>query len=169
MDEYFDLVDENRRSLDRTQKRGTPLEEGTYHNVVSVWTMNEDGRVLLTLRSTNKSLMPGLWENTSGSVVAGESSTEAALRELKEETGIIATKEQITHLGTVLKIQSFVDIYLVRVSIEPSSIRLQKEEATSYRWENESGLQDLYDEGLLAFPLSFEFEPFRKALRQAAT
>jgi 8-oxo-dGTP pyrophosphatase MutT (NUDIX family) len=168
MDEYFDLVDDRRRSLNRIHKRGTPLETGTYHNVVSVWTMNSDGRVLLTLRSADKRLMPCLWENTSGSVLAGESSIGAALRELKEETGIEAGPEQITHLGTVLKMQSFVDIYLVRVDIDPKSIRLQKEEAISYRWEDEAGLQALHKERLLAFPLSYEFEPFRTALRKAA-
>lgn len=92
--------------------------------------------------------MPSLWENTSGSVLAGESSVGAALRELKEETGIEAGPEQITHLGTVLKMQSFVDIYLVRVDVNPKSIRLRKEEAISYRWEDEAGLQTLYDEQL---------------------
>jgi len=110
--------------------------------------MTGDGRVLLTLRSENKRLMPSLWENTSGSVLAGESSVGAALRELKEETGIEAGLKQITHLGTVLKVQSFVDIYLVRVDVNPKSIRLRKEEAISYRWEDEAGLQTLYDEQL---------------------
>ncbi|HOE89162.1 MAG TPA: NUDIX domain-containing protein [Sphaerochaeta sp.] len=168
MDEYFDLVDRERRSLNRIHRRGTPLEAGTYHNVVSVWTMNRDGRVLLTLRSANRPLMPNLWENTSGWVLTGESSVEAALRELEEETGIEATPEQTTLLGTLLKMQSFVDVYLVRVDIDPKSIRLQKEEAISYRWEDEAGLQVLHEEQLLAFPIAFEFEPFRTALRQAA-
>ena len=112
--------------------------------------------------------MPNLWENTSGWVLTGESSVEAALRELEEETGIEATPEQVTLLGTLLKVQSFVDVYLVRVDIDPKSIRLQKEEAISYRWEDEAGLQVLHEEQLLAFPIAFEFEPFRTALRQAA-
>ncbi|NLZ77056.1 MAG: NUDIX domain-containing protein [Spirochaetales bacterium] len=167
MAEYFDLVDEKRRPLHRVHRRGTPLEAGTYHNVVSVWTMNSDGKVLLTLRSASRSLMPNLWENTSGWVLAGETSVEAALRELKEETGIEATVEQTTLLGTLLIVQSFVDIYLVRVSIDPKSVFLQKDEAISYRWEDEEGLKALHDEQLLAFPVSYEFEPFRAALRQA--
>ena len=66
MAEYWDLYDEHRIALGRKHLRGRPLPENTYHVVDSVWTVNKDNKLLLTLRSDEKELYPGLWENTSG-------------------------------------------------------------------------------------------------------
>lgn len=162
MAEYWDLYDNDRNRLERTQLRGEMLEEGTFHVVVSVWTVNHENKLLMTLRSAEKELYPNLWENTSGSVVHGESSLEAALRELKEETGIEASEEEITFVGTARKASSFVDIYLVKKHIEPDSIILQQGETVDYRWVTFSELEEMDRQGLLAFPISFRFQQLRE-------
>lgn len=161
MAEYFDLYDKNRVPLGRTHQRGIPLPTGLYHVVVSVWTMNEQNQVLLTLRSAQKSLQPNLWESTSGSVLAGEESVHAALRELREETGIVAASEEITLLGSTSKAASFVDIYLVRKSVSLSDIVFQRHETVAAKWVSFSELQQMEANGELAFPISYEFPPFQ--------
>nr|WP_321306696.1 NUDIX domain-containing protein [uncultured Sphaerochaeta sp.] len=161
MREYWDLYDHERKPLGRIHQRGLPLGEGEYHVVVSVWTVNQDGKILITLRSEEKELFPGHWENTAGSVMRGETSLDAALRELREETGIEASPEEITCLGTVLKVASFVDIFLVRKMLDPDSIQLQKGETTAYRWVSYKELKELDKQGKLAFPL---FSPFQMAM-----
>ena len=53
--------------------------------------MDEENQFLLTLRSPEKKEYPLCWENPGGGVQWGEESLTAALRELKEETGISAS------------------------------------------------------------------------------
>ncbi len=161
MAEYWDLYDTNRQPLGRTHLRGLPLEKDTYHVVVSVWTVNQDNKLLVTLRSAEKDLYPNLWENTSGSVISGETSREAALRELREETGIEAREEEMQFLGTARKLASFVDIYLVRKHFDSETITLQEGETTAYRWVTLAQLEQMNQEGKLAFPVAFRFEQFR--------
>lgn len=158
MPEYWDIYDNNRINTGRTHQRGVPLPVGDYHVVVSVWTVNQENKFLLTLRSHEKELFPGQWENTSGSVISGETSRQAALRELSEETGIVATDEELRLLANTRKASSFVDIYLVHKHVDPSSIRLQEGETISYQWVSLPELEEIYQQGLLAFPVAFRFE-----------
>jgi len=159
--ELFDLYDIERKALGRVHQRGIPLPKGIYHVVVSVWTINERQQILLTLRSAQKHLMPNLWESTSGSVQAGESSLEAALRELQEETGIVAASDEIVFLGTTRKGASFVDIFVVRKKVDLSEIVLQAEETVAAKWVTFAQLQDMERQGELAFPISYQFPPFQ--------
>ncbi|MDT4761063.1 NUDIX hydrolase [Sphaerochaeta sp. PS] len=167
MPEYFDLYDNDRNPLGRVHQRGVPIPEGLYHVVVSVWTVNKKQEILLTLRSAQKQLLPNLWENTSGSVLAGESSREAALRELREETGIIAESSEMTFLGTARKAASFVDIFLVRKDAWPIEVVLQKEETVDAKWVTFPELEVLDQRGELAFPISYHFVPFTSQFKKS--
>ncbi len=161
MPEQFDLFDNDRIPLGRIHQRGLPLAKGLYHVVVSVWTINERQQILLTLRSPNKHLRPNLWESTSGSVQAGETSLDAALRELREETGIVAASEEIAFLGTTRKEASFVDIFVVRKKVDLSEIILQTDETVAAKWVTFPQLQEIERRGALAFPISYQFPPFQ--------
>ena len=85
--EYFDLCTIDRKPLDKKVQRGTKLNKNEYHLVVMAIMLNEKNEVLLTRRSNNK-IAGGLWECTAGSVLAGENSRNAIIREVKEEIGI---------------------------------------------------------------------------------
>lgn len=97
--ELWDLYDKNRNLIGKTHTRGETMERGLHHLVVEIWTINSKGEVLLTQRhpSKNHGL---LWECTRGAVTAGESSLDGAVRELKEETGLIAKKENLILIGS---------------------------------------------------------------------
>ena len=61
-----------------------------YHLVVSVWIVNQQGQYLLSQRHPDKQY-PLYWECTGGSVLSGETSLQGAIREVKEELGILLT------------------------------------------------------------------------------
>ncbi len=161
MPELFDLFDNERKPLGRVHQRGIAIPSGLYHVVVSVWTINERSQILLTLRSPQKHLMPNLWESTSGVVQSGETSLHAALRELEEETGIVAQPEEISFLGTTRKAASFVDIFIVHKKVDLSEIVLQTEETVAAKWVTFSQLQAMESRGQLAFPIAYQFPPFQ--------
>lgn len=88
MSELWDIYDIHRTRTGRTIERGKTLADGEYHLVVQVWIHNKEGKWLISRRSPNKH-MPLLWEPTGGSVLVGEDSLTGALRETKEELGVV--------------------------------------------------------------------------------
>ena len=85
--ELWDLYDAAGRPTGRTQRRGDVFRDGDYHLCVHVWVQDESGAWLLTKRAPEK-YMGGRWEAPGGSALAGEDSLSAAMREVREETGL---------------------------------------------------------------------------------
>jgi 8-oxo-dGTP diphosphatase len=61
---------------------------------------DSQGRVLLLKGASTKKIWPNLWNGPGGHLEAGESPLEAAKREMKEETGLEASKW--THCAEVI-------------------------------------------------------------------
>ena len=70
----------------------------------------------------------GLWEVTAGSILAGETSKQGAIRELKEETGIIINEEDANLLGTLKEESCFTDIYITKYNFDITKVILQEGE-----------------------------------------
>lgn len=150
MTETWDLYDIHRDLTGETWQRGskTQIPQGRYHVIVSVWTVTPDGLILITRRHTEKSF-GGMWENTGGAVISGETSVQAAYRELSEETGLDARKGTLLFLGDVWHPGYIVDAYLYVSDIDINSLTLQVDEVTDARLVTESELDALNAEGLL--------------------
>lgn len=130
-DAYY--KDETKANYDLV--RGEEIPKGFYHLVCEVLVKHIDGSYLLMQRDFNKETFPGKYEaSAGGSSLKGETPIECAFRELKEETGIIATSlEEIYHIVNEEN-QRIYHGYLCIVDCDKDSIILQEGETISYKW-----------------------------------
>lgn len=151
--ELWDLYDKDRKPLNKVHKRGKPIPHGEYHIAVSILTLNSRGEILLTLRSAGKQPYPALWEMTAGSVVAGEKSLDAAMRELYEETGIEAAPGELEYIGENRGTGAIVDMYLLRRDIDIDSLRLQAGETEAAKWVTPREFETIAERGEITPPV----------------
>lgn len=152
--EVWDLVDETRKPLNKLHTRGEELSPDEFHVVVEIYTINADGRMLVTRRDANKTF-PLLWESTGGSVHAGESSVAGAVRELAEETGIVVAAAELRYLGERSKGKSFLDSYLFKSTkpIEINELTLQPGEVCDAKWVSCEELAEMNRTGHIVPPV----------------
>lgn len=131
--EWNDIYDADRKNTGRVHLRGTPWEKGEYGLVVCVWVYDGQGRILLTRRAPQKSYA-GTWENSGGAAKAGEDSLTAIQRELFEETGIQAEKNQFRFLRTTQDKNAFFDHYCLFWKGEVEDIVLLPGETDGVQW-----------------------------------
>lgn len=148
MDELWDLYDSHKNPIGKTHKRGEPIAAGEFHLVVEILLTNKQGQALITQRHPDKT-HAGKWEWSGGSVVAGESSLDGAMRELAEETGITVTKDQIVFKGSVisLKQRSIYDCYHAQRDFCGGDIVLQDGETVDYNIVTLDAIADMVARG----------------------
>ena len=87
--ERWDIYNIDRQKTGRTMIRGEKMARDDYHLVAHVCLFNERGEMLIQQRSANKSTWANRWDLTvGGSALSGETSRDAAQRELREELGV---------------------------------------------------------------------------------
>lgn len=145
--EYIDIYDSSKRKIKSNFKRGSLMPMGGYYLIAEVWTMTNNGHILITLRAPGKNSEPNKWENTGGAVISGESSKMAAVRELYEETGIIVSEDELTYVATFKGRNLFVDTYFLKKDIDLKSIILQKTETVAAKLVNYYELKQIIDNG----------------------
>lgn len=166
--ELWDLLDKDRNPLGITHPRGRqyPMPPHTYHTVVSVFTVDGQNRLLLTLRAPTKGMYPGYWEFTGGSGVAGEDSLTSAWRELSEETGINVFMQELTFLGTLREPSAFMDCYLCHLDKagEDVTVTLQEGETVDYQWVTFCEFETMIHKGLIPPPCAMRYGFVKQAL-----
>jgi 8-oxo-dGTP pyrophosphatase MutT (NUDIX family) len=132
--EIWDILDERGEKTGRTIMRGEPMGPGEYYLAVHIWIRNPKGEYLIQKRSEEKPLWPGMWAATGGAAVSGETSLEAALREVKEELGFEPDAGRMSFFGRVKRKDWFTDIWLLEQDIDLKDITMQREEVAAVMW-----------------------------------
>lgn len=89
MDDIFDIVDEQDRVIGQ-RPRSQVHREGLIHRAVHVMVFNSSGEIFLQKRSMSKDKHPGVWDSSaSGHVDSGEDYDTSAIRETREEIGLV--------------------------------------------------------------------------------
>jgi 8-oxo-dGTP pyrophosphatase MutT (NUDIX family) len=144
--ELWDVYDGNRNLTGRLHRRGEMLEEGDYHLVVHIWIQNKNGKYLLTKRAPNKGF-PNMWETTGGSALAGDDSLTAALRDVKEETGLTLDPTAGNCILRFKHRDHFADIWLFRQEFDLGDVILQEGETCDKMCADAEQIRKLYADG----------------------
>jgi isopentenyl-diphosphate delta-isomerase type 1 len=89
-EEIFDIVNERDEVIGQ-MARPQVHRQGHKHRAVHVLVFNARGEIFLQKRSMTKDTFPGAWDSSaSGHVDSGEDYDACAVRELREELGLVA-------------------------------------------------------------------------------
>lgn len=133
--EEWDLYTDERKYSGLTTKRGVKVPSGLYRLSAHVVIFNHQNEMLIQRRQKGiyKSLWPNLWDiSAGGSVKAGESSKEAAVRETFEELGLNIEINQPAFSFPWL--EGISDLYLFKKEIDLKMLKLNKKEVQEVKW-----------------------------------
>jgi 8-oxo-dGTP diphosphatase len=164
--ETWDLLDEQGHPTGEVQRREDPgWPPGRFHLMVATCVVRSDGRVLLTRRAATKAF-PALWEIPGGSVLAGETGAQAAVREVLEETGILLDGDALVRVGRGVLPRSFLDVHVAGVPGRPRPV-LDPAEVDAAAWVTWSELEAHRDAGQMPAPWVGCFAPLWPDLARA--
>ena len=142
--EFFDLYDVTRTKTGQVLERGNKVPEGFYRLVVHACVFDSEGRMLIQKRCPDKSGWSGMWDITAGgSALAGDSSQQAASRELLEEVGIDYSLDGKRPAMTIYFDRGFNDIYTINMDVDIDKLTLQATEVEQVRWATEEEILEM--------------------------
>jgi 8-oxo-dGTP pyrophosphatase MutT (NUDIX family) len=145
-DEIWDVYDAERNLKGRTHRRADPLRPGDYHLVVHVWLQNSKGELLIQKRAPNKGY-PNMWECPGGSAITGDDSITAAIREVKEETGLDVKPENGRRIYTFVRDESICDVWLFTQDFDVTDVVFQEYETTDAMYATPDKILSMLDKG----------------------
>ena len=162
--ELWDLYNDRRERIGRDHIRGEAIPEGCFHLVVHIWIRNAKGEYLISQRSAHLPSLPLMWECVGGSVLKGEDSRTAALRETKEEVGVSLYPDKGKRIQSVLRrvingkpFNDILDIWLFEYDGPIDLTQATTQEVAQVAWMNNAQLRDLFDAGKLVHTLEYFF------------
>lgn len=108
MDDLIDIVDENTQLTGITATKSEVHQKGWFHSTAHLWLYTNQGEILLSQRSSSKTIYPLLWDvSVAGHVDAGETIIDALIRETKEEINLSVTENELNKVGVFKCFQTY--------------------------------------------------------------
>ncbi len=154
--EQIDVLDEFGNPTGQVATKDEVYEKGYWHRSSHIWIENDHQELLVQKRNPNKKTFPNLWAiSVAGHVDSGETSRQAAIRELKEELNLDVKEEELEYLFTIKRIQPYHhslirvldDVYLLHKNIDIHQTKLQVEELTDIKYVYYPYLEDIFRQG----------------------
>lgn len=163
--EYIDIFDENNKPIGQVKEKQQAHEDGNFHRTAHIWIINDKNELLLQKRSASKKSHPNCWDiSGAGHISAGESVTEGAIRELKEELGVEATEKDLNYIATIKstknpKNMEFGYVYLLRCNNKIEDYIFEDDEVSKVKYVYFEDLEKMVEEkveGLLLHDEEFK-------------
>lgn len=137
--ELIEIVDENGNFTGEVMDKDEAHDKNLLHNEIAVFIINDRKQTLLQKRSASKRFDPNKWALCAGHVDAYESLEDAAIREIKEEIGLIVSKDELNSFGerkiSIKKENSQVNYYYyIKCNLNEEDFIIQKEELSEVKW-----------------------------------
>jgi isopentenyldiphosphate isomerase len=143
MDEYIDIVTKTGEPTGESALKSEIHSKGYYHNTVHIWFYTSEGFILLQQRAASKVICPLLWDvSVAGHIDAGETLTSGAVREIKEEIGLIISESDLHKISVSESFQSYPNgiidnefhhTFIVQLKVNISELKPQKEEVEALK------------------------------------
>lgn len=174
--EYIDVFDENNNPTEEIKEKVKAHEDGNFHRTAHVWIINDKKELLLQKRSATKKSHPNCWDiSGAGHIKAGESIIDGAIRELKEELGVVATEKDFEYIATIKstknpKNMEFQYVYLLKCNKTIEQYTFEDDEVSEVKYVYFEDLEKMVAnraEGLLIHEEEYKrlFEYIRKNIK----
>ena len=157
MRELWDIYTIDRKKTGKTCIRGeqSNLADDEFHLWVMVWIKNPTtGKYLVSQRSADKDTDPLKWETVAGHSVSGDTSLDAALREVYEEVGIELKAEDAKILATKVALtidgrrHNWIrDSFYFETAMEPDLDKAPTNEVIQTKWLTFEEIKEMYERG----------------------
>lgn len=167
MGEVWDVYDRNKKKTGKFAERDMhQLQEGEYHIVVNAVIMNSKNEILVSRRAAHKK-HGLLWELSGGSIVAGETSLEGMLREVREELGLQLSKKDAVLLADIpsMKHHNIKELWLFRKDIDLKDVFFSDGEAIDAKWVTIDEFEEMVRQMEMTPTVDFGRTEYEKALK----
>ncbi len=146
--EYWDIYDDQRQRTEKRIQRKGLLLDGEYHLLAHVCIFNSKNEMLIQKRVAHKKIWPSLWDvSAGGSVQTGETTQQAAQRELYEELGCILDLSHERAKLTLNLLEAYDDFFLVNQDVDLKTLTLCQNEVAQVKWASEEEILSLLKQG----------------------
>jgi len=141
-DELIDILNNDLTVL-KTCSKSETHKYGHLHASVHIWFYTDNAEILIQKRASTKIAFPNLWDvSVAGHISTGEIAIMSAIREVKEEIGLIIQEKELLKIGDFKECfqhkDDFIDneihrIYLCKFTKDSNQLKLQKEELSEIK------------------------------------